>query len=100
MKFQVKKELERYSPHIGHIPIVHDLSSRTIDVFDDIVGEIINDAECGLLCDLSDEGLYGALKSVLDNPQMIDEWKETLKDTKKNFFASERVKRLYNIFGV
>ena len=62
--------------------------------------EIINDAECGLLCDLSDEGLYGALKNVLDNPQMIDEWKETLKDTKKNFFASERVKRLYNIFGV
>ena len=62
--------------------------------------EIINDAECGLLCDLSDEGLYGALKSVLDNPQMIDEWKETLKDTKKNFFASERVKRLFNIFNV
>lgn len=29
LKFQVKKELERYSPHIGHIPIVHDLSSRT-----------------------------------------------------------------------
>ena len=62
--------------------------------------EIINDAECGLLCELSDEGLYGALKNVLDNPQMIDEWKETLKDTKKNFFASERVKRLYNIFNV
>ena len=62
--------------------------------------EIINDAGCGLLCDLSDEGLYGALKNVLDNPQMIDEWKETLKDTKKNFFASERVKRLFNIFNV
>ena len=62
--------------------------------------EIINDAECGSICDLTDEGLYKALKDVLDNPQCVSEWKETLAKTKKRFFAQERVKRLYNIFGV
>lgn len=62
--------------------------------------EIINDAQCGLLCGLTDEGLYRALKSVLDNPEIIQEWKEKLKETKRNFFASERVKRLYKIFNL
>ena len=63
LKFQVKKELERYSPHIGHIPIVHDLSSRTIDVFDDIVGEIINDAELNKL--FNDENIDGIVERLV-----------------------------------
>ena len=62
--------------------------------------EIIDSAGCGVLCDLSDEGLYNALKGVLDHPQCVAEWKETLLETKKNFFSEERVKRLYNIFGI
>lgn len=62
--------------------------------------EIINDAGCGVICENSEEGLYDALKSVFDNPEMISEWKKTLENTKKNFFASERVKRLYRILDV
>ena len=62
--------------------------------------EIIDSAGCGVLCDLSDEGLYNALKGVLDHPQCVAEWKETLLETKKNFFSEERVKRLNNIFGI
>ena len=62
--------------------------------------EIINSSGCGVLCDLTDEGLYNALKGVLDHPQCVAEWKETLLETKKNFFSEERVKRLYNIFGI
>lgn len=62
--------------------------------------EIINDAGCGVMCDNSEEGLYYAIKSVLDNPKIVSEWKNTLESTKKNFFASERVKRLYRILDV
>ena len=62
--------------------------------------EIIEDAECGELCDLSDESLYKALKNALDNPQLIDEWKNKLKETKKRFYASERINRLYGILDL
>lgn len=62
--------------------------------------EIIEDAECGELCDLSDESLYKSLKNTLDNPQLIDEWKNKLKDTKKRFYASERINRLYSILDL
>ena len=62
--------------------------------------EIIDSAGCGALCVLTDEGLYNALKGVLDHPQCVAEWKETLLETKKNFFSEERVKRLNNIFGI
>ena len=63
LKFQVEKELQEYHPSIGHIPIVHDLSSRTIEVFDDIVGEIINDSELNRL--FNDENVDGIVERLV-----------------------------------
>lgn len=61
--------------------------------------EQIEDAECGLRCGLEDNDLYLALKSVLENPKVIEEWKNKLKETKERFSQKERSARLFNIIN-
>lgn len=56
--------------------------------------EIIDDSGCGIHCGLDDASLYQAIKSVLDNPSIIKEWKAILKNTKVSFSQKERAKRL------
>lgn len=62
--------------------------------------EIIDNAECGLMVENSDEGLFLAMKSVMDNPQIIKSWKNTLKNTKQRFFAERRIKQLISVLGL
>lgn len=59
--------------------------------------EIIEDSEAGIHCALDDEALYNAMKTVLDNPQMIGTWKEKLKTTSKRFSQEERSKKLFDL---
>ena len=60
--------------------------------------EIINDSQCGIVCQLDDNSLYEALKYVLDNPEIIHEWKKILEKTKLKFGSAERGKRASGIF--
>lgn len=62
--------------------------------------EIIDEAKCGMIVGLDDDELYRGLKEVLDNPGIIDEWKHTLNSTKNNFYAAQRVNRLFKILEV
>lgn len=59
--------------------------------------EIIRDAECGLLTGKDDESLKKAIKSVLDNPNIIEEWKSILKKSKNTFSLTVRRNKLLSI---
>jgi len=51
-----------------------------------------------MVCQLDDNSLYEALKYVLDNPEIIHEWKKILETTKLKFGSAERGKRASGIF--
>lgn len=59
--------------------------------------EIIKDSECGIQCGLDDDSLFQAMKTVLDNPELIYEWKKVLQKTKDVFSQKERSKKLFKI---
>lgn len=56
--------------------------------------EIIEEAECGLVTKMDDDSLYNGLKMILDNPNLIYEWKATLKKTKYNFSSQKRFEKI------
>ncbi len=63
--------------------------------------EIIDDAECGLIYDKnSDEELFRSLKTVLDDPALLAEWRETMKQTGKKFGRENRAKQLFETLGL
>lgn len=62
--------------------------------------EIINDAECGLLFEKDEDSIYFAMKKVLDNPSLIDEWKQILQNTREHFSPQYRIKRFLRIVGL
>lgn len=60
--------------------------------------EIIDDCECGIITKKDDVSLKDAIKSVLDNREMIGEWKKTMNFTRKKFGLESRQKRINIIF--
>lgn len=62
--------------------------------------EIIEDAECGKMVGMDDESLYKGLREVLQNPSVINDWKDKLKNTRERFYAETRIKKLISILGL
>jgi glycosyltransferase involved in cell wall biosynthesis len=62
--------------------------------------EIIDDANCGMIVETDDESLYRGLKEILQQPTLIDGWKGTLSETKRFFYAENRVKKLFSILDL
>ena len=60
--------------------------------------EIIDDSQCGIVCQLDDDSLYEALKHVLDNPEVIPAWKKILETTRLRFASAVRGERVSHIF--
>lgn len=60
--------------------------------------EIIKDCECGILTSMEDKDLKNAIKTVLDNPNLINEWKNILKVTNEKFKLSMRKKAINALF--
>lgn len=56
--------------------------------------EIIEDARAGLLVGMEDEDLYSGMKQILDDPEQIPKWKETLLETRERFSYGYRAKEL------
>lgn len=56
--------------------------------------EIIEDSEAGLLVGMEDEDLYNGMKQILDNPEQVEKWKETLLTTRDRFSYRERAKKV------
>lgn len=59
--------------------------------------EIIEDSGAGIHCGLDDDSLYHSIKTVLDNPKLVDEWKGILVENKMKFSQNIRAQRLYRI---
>ena len=59
--------------------------------------EIINDADCGLLVDNTDDSIYEGMRYILDNQELVSTWKARIKETKYKFSQSYRTERLLNI---
>lgn len=62
--------------------------------------EIIGDSEAGLIVENSNSGLYDGIKAVLQNPSIVNQWKDTLIITKSHFSIEERTQRLMNVLGL
>lgn len=62
--------------------------------------EIIGDSEAGLIVENSNTGLYEGIKSVLQNPCIVNEWKDTIKTTKNRFSIESRTQRLMSILEI
>lgn len=59
--------------------------------------EIIEDSQAGILCDLEDNALYDAMKEVLTDSSQIEEWKNTIAESKHVFSKQYRLKKLFEI---
>ena len=62
--------------------------------------EIIEEAEAGLLVGMEDEELYYGLKTILDHPGYVEEWKGKLLETRERFSYKNRAQKLFDIFGI
>lgn len=60
--------------------------------------EIINECECGMITSLKDEDLKSAIREVLVHPELIFEWKETLKYTSARFGMNTRKQAMAELF--
>lgn len=54
--------------------------------------EIFGDEECGIICENSDNGLFEALKKVLDEPEMLGKFRAAEKERSKDLNVSARIK--------
>lgn len=63
--------------------------------------EIIEEAQCGMISkDFETDSLYEIMETVVTNPQMVEEWKETLKKTRIAFTQASRIEKLYKVLGL
>lgn len=53
--------------------------------------EIFGDKECGIICENSTEGLYNAIKSVLDNPDVLKKYASNAVERAKDFDTKKRI---------
>ncbi len=61
--------------------------------------EIINECECGMLTSLEDENLKTAIREVLEYPELIAKWKETMKRTSASFSMETRKQAMTELFN-
>lgn len=62
--------------------------------------EIIADANAGKVVGISDEELFSGMKYVLDNFEIIDDWKKRLRTGKENFYGERRMNQLLSILEI
>ena len=56
--------------------------------------EIFGENECGIICENSEDGLYNAMKKVLENPDLLENFSEQEKIRAKDFSLEKRVKAI------
>ena len=50
--------------------------------------------ECGIICENSEDGLYNAMKKVLENPDLLKKFSEQEKIRAKDFSLEKRIKAI------
>lgn len=59
--------------------------------------EIVEDAKAGMVVENTDKGIFEGIKSILDNRNLISEWKKQLVISKVEFGKEKRKQHLFNI---
>ena len=62
--------------------------------------EIIADAQAGMVVGQEDQELYAGLKSVLDDPEQLIRWRQTLEQTKDVFAYANRAAEMIKVLDV
>ena len=62
--------------------------------------EIIEASEAGIVTSIDDQGLYNGIKTVLDNQNLLKEWKNNLILSKRNFSLETRKQKIFNVFNI
>ncbi len=60
--------------------------------------EIFGDSNIGIICQNSENGLYEAIKKVLDNPDLLKKYKENALQHRKNFTYESRANAIKNFY--
>jgi glycosyltransferase involved in cell wall biosynthesis len=60
--------------------------------------EIFGEAECGIICENSEEGLYGALKKVLSEPGLLKRFGKESKKRAADFKSEVQIKAVEKFF--
>ena len=60
--------------------------------------EIFGDEECGIICENSEDGIYGALKEVLDNPQRLSEFAKNSHRRAEDFSLKSRAQKVNEFY--
>lgn len=60
--------------------------------------EIFGDKECGIICENSDESLYNAIKKVLDEPELLQKFRQQAQERSEYFDKNKLVKEVENLF--
>ncbi len=60
--------------------------------------EIFGDNQCGIICENSQDGLYSALKEVLDKPELLDKFKEEEKIRAAAFSMENQIRNTERFF--
>ncbi|MCR4616318.1 MAG: glycosyltransferase [Clostridiales bacterium] len=47
--------------------------------------EIFGDKDCGIICENSDEGIYSAIRTVLDKPELLEKFASASRERAKDF---------------
>lgn len=56
--------------------------------------EIFGGEDCGIICENSDDGLFEAMKKVLDEPSLLKKFKEAEEKRAKTFSRASRIKEV------
>ena len=56
--------------------------------------EIFGENECGIICENSEDGLYNAMKKVLENPSLLEKFSAEEKKRANDFSLQKRVKAI------
>lgn len=56
--------------------------------------EIFGENECGIICENSEDGLYNAMKKVLENPMLLEKFSNEEKKRANDFSLQKRVKAI------
>lgn len=62
--------------------------------------EIIDDAQAGMVVGQEDQELYAGLKSILDDPEQLTRWRQTLEKTKDVFSYANRAAEMAKVLDI
>ncbi len=61
------------------------------------MSELIEDKQTGLICENSEEGLYSALKYVLEHPEVLAKYRRNIQATNTVFYMSNRMQQIEKV---